>query len=89
MPAPGTWIVKGVILVNSDFPLPPPTVQPGRIYYVEADVIDDDPTRTNTGQVFLLGDIVVWNVANRKTIGNIYAIRDALALTYIKAEYNP
>ena len=41
-------ILAGTIAVNSDFPLPA-QVQVGWMYRALADVVDDDPTRTNTG----------------------------------------
>ena len=56
---PLVWI--GDILVATDFPTLA-EVQNGWFYTVSAvTVIDNDPTRTNTGQTFVAGDEIVWN----------------------------
>ena len=55
---------RGNIALNSDFPLPAATpttgVRDGWVYLCTAGVTDDDATKTNTGQVFLLGDTIAW-----------------------------
>jgi len=59
----GTIIIKGIINIPADFPLPT-EVQVGWTYFICTDVIDNDPTRTNTGQSFLVGQEIVWTEAN-------------------------
>jgi hypothetical protein len=53
---------KGEIAIPSDFPAPPPNgVKDGWQYKIIADVIDNDPIKTNTGQEFNNGDSVFWD----------------------------
>lgn len=52
---------RGNIAAATDFPLPT-LVKSGHVYRCTAGVTDNDGTKTNTGQVFLLGDIIVWYV---------------------------
>lgn len=51
-----------VILVSADFPT---TIEAnadiGRVYIAAANVTDNDPTKTNTGQSFLSGEEFVWD----------------------------
>lgn len=58
---------KGNVALNSDFPEPAATpstgVRDGWVYRCTGPVTDDDPTKTNTGQAFLLGDVIVWRTA--------------------------
>lgn len=64
----GNLIYKGNILVPSDFPLLI-EVQIGWTYTVDADVTDNDPSKTNTGQSFVAGDDIVWNGSNWSALG--------------------
>lgn len=52
--------VERVIYIASDFPKLS-SVKYGSVYVIGADVIDNDPTRTNTGQSFTQGQFIVWN----------------------------
>lgn len=58
---------KGNIAAASDFPPPAATattgVKDGYVYRCTAGVTDNDGTKTNTGQVFLLGDIILWRTS--------------------------
>lgn len=58
----GPFTLMGEIAVAADFPLLT-SVQPGWTYKVTADVTDNDPTKTNTGQSFRAGDIISWTSA--------------------------
>ena len=51
----GALIFKGVIDTSDDFPTSA-EVQSGWVYYITADVTDNDPAKTNTGDSFLTGD---------------------------------
>lgn len=66
----GAFIFKGSIVVAADFPTPA-EVQNGWTYSITADVIDNDTTKTNTGQSFKTGDIVAWNGTNWTDITGI------------------
>lgn len=61
------WQFKGVIANAAGFPPPAATattgVKDGHVYRCTAGVTDNDGTKTNTGQVFLLGDIIVWRTS--------------------------
>lgn len=57
---PTPLIPKGAIAVAADFPTVA-AVKLGWTYYVTANVTDNDPTKTNTGLVFLAGDEIFWN----------------------------
>lgn len=48
----------GTVALPADFPAAPDV---GDAYVVTADVIDNDPTKTNTGDNFLAGDVVIWD----------------------------
>lgn len=61
-------LFKGGIALNSDFPLVA-DVQNGWVYRITADVIDDDPTKTNTGQIFEEEEEIVWNGTNWTSLG--------------------
>ena len=54
------FLYKGAISAAADFPTSA-LVQNGWLYRIAADVIDNDATKTNTGQAFLLGQYVSWN----------------------------
>jgi hypothetical protein len=69
-PLSAPFLYKGVISVSSDFPNPL-SVKVGWVYAVIQDVTDNDPTKTNTGQSFLLGDEIVWNGLNWTEFGSI------------------
>jgi len=48
----------GTIALPADFPAAPDI---GDVFICTADVIDSDPTKTNTGDNFLAGDKIVWD----------------------------
>lgn len=58
------WQFKGSIAAAADFPPPAATattgVKDGHVYRVTTGCTDNDGTKTNTAQVFLTGDIIVW-----------------------------
>jgi hypothetical protein len=58
------WQFKGSIANAAAFPPPAATattgVKDGHVYRVTTGCTDNDPTKTNTAQVFLTGDIIVW-----------------------------
>jgi hypothetical protein len=58
------WQFKGSIANAAAFPPPAATattgVKDGHVYRVTTGCTDNDGTKTNTGQVFLTGDIIVW-----------------------------
>lgn len=60
--------LKGIIFVPADFPTLA-EVQVGWSYIIGANVTDNDPTKTNTGQSFLAGDEIVWNGTNWTLLG--------------------
>ncbi len=64
----GAMIFKGGITVNSDFPASA-DVENGWTYRILADVTDDDASKTNTGQSFLLGEDIAWNGVNWTMLG--------------------
>jgi len=64
----GLFKFKGIIFVPSDFPTLA-EVQIGWFYIIGANVTDNDPTKTNTGQIFLAGDEIVWNGTNWTLLG--------------------
>ena len=55
----GNVIYKGEINVPADFPLLA-DVQTGWFYTIGTDVTDNDPSRTNTGQSFVVGEDPIW-----------------------------
>ncbi|MFA4971259.1 MAG: hypothetical protein WC683_01515 [bacterium] len=59
----GAFPYQGDIAAAADFPTPAAVVN-GWTYFVTADVTDNDPTRTNTGQAFLAGAVISWNGVN-------------------------
>ena len=64
---------KGAIALSSDFPTLA-EVEPGWLYTCTADVTDNDPTKTNTGQSFDNGDEIVWDGSGWVIVGNELAI---------------
>jgi len=75
-----TMIYKGSITLPADFP-DPGDVQNGWFYTIAANVTDNDPTKTNTGQSFIQDDEIVWNGTDWTVVGtrgvnesNIYYI---------------
>ncbi len=63
------WQYKGDISVAGDFPTSA-EVQNGWVYRILADVTDNDPTKTNTGDSFDNGDEIAWNGTGWTIIGN-------------------
>lgn len=59
----GSGKIKGFISVASDFPTLA-SVQNLDTYLIGANVTDNDPAKTNTGQSFKAGQIIVWDAAN-------------------------
>lgn len=59
----GIFLFRGEIFVPADFPLPT-AVERGWTYVIKANVTDNDPTRTNTGQSFAVSDVITWNGTN-------------------------
>lgn len=60
-PIPGGLVYKGIIYVNTDFPLAA-SVQAGWLYVIGANVTDNaGAPYTNTGQSFSAGDEILWN----------------------------
>lgn len=57
---PSSLPFHGTILIPSDFPTLA-DVMLGWTYFIGADVTDDDPTKTNTGQSFTTGQQIAWN----------------------------
>lgn len=55
-------LYKGTITLAADFP-DPGVVEVGWLYRILAGVTDNDPTKTNTGVVFLAGDFATWTGA--------------------------
>jgi len=62
-------IFQGSIALASDFPTTA-YVETGYFYVITANVTDNDPTKTNTGQSFLAGDEIVWNGTDWSDIGS-------------------
>jgi hypothetical protein len=81
----GPYQYKGNIAIAADFPLPAATastgVRDGFTYRVTAPVVDNDATKTNTSQEFLLGDIIVWLTSSWYVIGNSNQLVDVGAIT--------
>jgi len=65
----GALIFQGTISIASDFPTTA-DVKNGWVYFTTADVTDDDPTKTNTGQDFQSKDEIAWNGTNWAVMGN-------------------
>jgi len=59
---------KGVIALAADFPTPA-EVDGAWLYRVSADVIDNDGTKTNTGQAFFAGEQIFWNGVDWTVLG--------------------
>jgi len=64
---------KGTIAAASDFPTST-AVQSGWMYVVTVNVTDNDPTKTNTGQVFVANDQIMWNGTDWTLLGNSSSI---------------
>lgn len=63
-------LFKGGIALNSDFPTLT-EVENGWTYTTLADVTDNDASKTNTGQSFLLNDEIAWNGTNWTILGSV------------------
>ena len=61
---------KGEITVAADFPTLA-SVENGFFYKIAADVTDNDPLKTNTGQSFKTGDFPAWNGVNWTDISGL------------------
>jgi len=61
-------LFKGAISVPSDFPTST-DVKNGWMFRVLADVTDNDPSKTNTGQSFSADDEIVWNGTDWTNMG--------------------
>lgn len=58
----GSSLLPKIINVAADFPTTAEAMRDmGRTYVMLADVTDNDPTKTNTGQSFATGDEALWN----------------------------
>jgi len=66
--------LKGSIAAAANFPPPAATattgVKDGYTYYCTAAVTDNDGTKTNTGQSFLLGDFIIWRTSGWHVISS-------------------
>ena len=58
--ASGAFLFKGDINAAADFPLLVDVLN-GWTYTISTNVTDNDPTKTNTGQSFRVGDVIAWN----------------------------
>ena len=56
------FVFKGFIGVAADFPVPPATIN--WLYVTTAQVTDNNPAKTNTGQTFSSGAQIIWNGTN-------------------------
>jgi hypothetical protein len=65
-------IDKGLITLAADFPTLV-DVKAGWLYRFAAIVIDNDATKTNTGQAFIIGDEAYWNGASWEILGKARA----------------
>jgi hypothetical protein len=81
----GPFQYKGTIANAAGFPPPVATlttgVKDGHVYRCTAAVIDNDATKTNTSQEFLLGDIIVWFTSGWYLLANVNQLTDAGAIT--------
>lgn len=59
---------KGSISAAADFPTAA-AVEDGWTYLIAADVVDNDATKTNTGDAFKEGDEIVWNGTDWTRLG--------------------
>lgn len=55
----GSFLIKGDINIASDFPTLD-IIKTGWIYIIKSDVIDNDITKTNTNQRFVVNDMIYW-----------------------------
>jgi hypothetical protein len=60
---------RGTISVAADFPTSA-AVQTGWLYFIQATVTDNDPTKTNTGLSFVDGDEIAWDGSTWELLGN-------------------
>ena len=82
----GSFVYKAGITVAADFPTSL-AVQIGWVYYIVADVTDNDATKTNTGQSFRLGDLIAWDGSAWTDITGIELwIDDTTDITVITAD---
>jgi hypothetical protein len=65
--AAGSDGFAGTISIPSDFPTLAAVVS-NAPYLIAADVTDNDPAKTNTGQIFTEGDIIGWDITDTKWI---------------------
>lgn len=66
---PDPMLYRGVIATSADFPSDL-TVQTGWTYHINADVVDNDRTKTNTNQSFIAGDEIAWNGTDWDVLGS-------------------
>ena len=75
---PSNYTPQGSISVAADFPLLT-EVEAGYLYVIEADVTDNDVTKTNTGQSFLEGVSIVWSESGEwLDLGSNYITQDQI-----------
>lgn len=92
--------VSGIIRIPSDFPTLA-KVKDRQEFIIGQSVTDNDPTRTNTGQHFVTGEVIVWDKANSTYIidhsgaiatvtGNIVNNSDPAnpVITQVQADWN-
>lgn len=79
---PVAMVFKGAIALASDFPTSA-LVKNGWFYTITADVVDNDPTKTNTGTSFKSGDEIAWLTATSAwvVVGNTPYALDQSAKT--------
>lgn len=71
----GALVYQGDVDVAADFPTPA-AVQTDDLYGVKTDVTDNDPTKTNTGQSFVAGELIRWNGATWDRLNGPFAAKD-------------
>jgi hypothetical protein len=73
----------GKIYVNTGFPLQIST-KVRYVWEIMANVTDNDPTKTNTGLSFIIGDIIHWTGKTWEVLGNHDHVKDlTVSLTSI------
>jgi len=80
-------IFKGTITLPADFPAPG-DVEEGYTYRILAPVIDNDATKTNTGQEFTQGDEIAWNGTDWSKLGSVLSDRVATVGAGAAGMYN-
>jgi hypothetical protein len=65
----GAMIFKGAIATAADFPTAA-EVKNGWMYRITADVTDNDPAKTNTGEEFKAEDEIAWNGSSWTKLGS-------------------